>query len=134
MNLDKIKFQSFEDYRGSLVIIEEHKHIPFTSKRIYYIFGVEGTQRRGFHAHKALSQMAFVIQGTCTMLLDDGLGKVNVELNSPKEGLLIGPMVWHEMYDFSDDCILMVCADDFYDESDYIRNYDDFLKTVSEKK
>lgn len=133
MNLDKVLFQSKTDERGALVILEENKQIPFEVKRLYYMYGIHFEQRRGFHAHKALTQMAFVIQGQCKMLMDDGINKVDLCLNSPKNGLLIEPMVWHEMYDFSKDCILMVLADDFYDESDYIRNYDEFMKMVDKK-
>ena len=74
--------------------------------------------------------MAVCISGTCKFLLDNGKKKINVLLDSPSKGLLIDEMIWHEMYDFSEDCVLMVLADDFYDESDYIRDYNDFLKMV----
>lgn len=131
MNLDKTPFQSLEDERGSLVILEALKHVPFEIKRMYYIFGVSEEQRRGFHAHKRLMQMAFVIKGSCKMLMDDGAKKVEVTLNSAKEGLLIEPMVWHEMYGFSGDCVLMVLADEQYDEEDYVRNYDEFLNMIN---
>lgn len=128
MNLDKILFQSKTDERGSLVILEENKEIPFQVKRLYYMYGIDSEQRRGFHAHIALTQMAIVIKGHCKMLMDDGKNKVNVYLNSPDKGILIEPMVWHEMYDFSSDCVLMVIADDVYYESDYIRDYKKFIE------
>jgi dTDP-4-dehydrorhamnose 3,5-epimerase-like enzyme len=132
MNLNKILFQSKTDERGSLVILEENKQIPFEVKRLYYMFGMDSEQRRGFHAHKELIQMAFVIQGQCKMLMDDGVDKVDVSLNSPQSGILIEPMVWHEMYDFSADCVLIILANDVYDESDYIRDYKKFIE-LSEK-
>jgi dTDP-4-dehydrorhamnose 3,5-epimerase-like enzyme len=130
MNLDKISFQSKIDERGSLVILEENKQIPFEVKRLYYMYGIDSEQSRGFHAHKALTQMAFVIQGKCQMLMDDGVNKVDVCLDSPQKGLLIEPMIWHVMTEFSDNCILMVLADGLYDEGDYIRDYNEFVEVV----
>jgi len=74
--------------------------------------------------------VAICMSGSCKFLLDDGKDKVNLLLDTPEKGLVISDMIWREMYDFSDDCILMVLADKFYDESDYIRSYDKFLEKV----
>lgn len=87
--------------------------------------------RRGYHAHKKLTQIAIPVKGSCKFLLDDGKSVEHVTLDSPSVGLIIEPMIWHEMYDYSSDCVLMVLADDFYDESDYIRNYADFIREMT---
>ena len=88
--------------------------------------------RRGFHAHRKLQQVLIAIHGSCKILLDDGSQKQIVELTKPNEGLLVGNAMWREMYDFSDGAVLMVLASEFYDEADYIRNYEDFLEYVKE--
>ena len=126
MNLEKVTFQNFKDDQGSLVVLETQKQVPFEMKRLYYILGVPQDQRRGFHAHKQLIEMAFVVKGSCKILMDDGTRKQDVALDSSTEGLLIEPMVWHEMYDFSDDCVLVVLASELYNEDDYIRDYKQF--------
>ena len=94
-----------------------------------YIFNTNH-QPRGFHAHINLKQIAFCIQGSCKMLMDSGKEKQEVVLCQPNQGLKIPPMVWHEMHDFSEDCVLLVLASEHYDETDYIRDYDDFLNKV----
>lgn len=125
-----IKFKKMGDRRGLLIALEENKNIPFNIKRVYYIIETKNGVRRGFHAHKKLEQVAICVTGSCSLLLDNGKSKESVLLNSSENGLIINKMVWHEMYDFSKNCVLIVLASDFYDESDYIRNYDDFLKEV----
>ncbi len=128
MKINILDFKILGDDRGSLISIEQGKNIPFDIKRVYYIFGTKKNIRRGFHAHKKLKQVAVCISGSCEFLLDNGKAKKTTLLNSPDKGLLINDMIWHEMYNFSDNCVLMVLADDFYDESDYIRDYINFLK------
>lgn len=127
MKVDLIKLQSHGDDRGALVALEEQVNIPFQIKRAYYIFDTKPGVKRGFHAHKQLRQLAVVLRGECKFLLDDGKEKREVLLNEPSTGLLIESFVWREMYDFSDDCVLLVLADSLYDESDYVRNYEDFI-------
>lgn len=114
------------DDRGDLVAIEENESVPFTIKRVYYIFNTEDGISRGFHAHKNLKQVAICIKGSCRMVLDDGKRKEEILLSSPRKGLLIDGLVWREMHDFSPDCVLLVLASEGYDESDYIRNYQEF--------
>lgn len=126
-----IDFPPLGDDRGSLVALEANKTIPFDIKRVYYIFGTKPGVARGFHAHKALKQVAVCVSGSCRMLLDDGKQKAEVLLDSPVKGLVIDSFVWHEMHDFTPDCVLLVLASEHYDESDYIRNYDDFIKAVN---
>lgn len=119
------------DHRGALVVVEQFTDVPIEIKRVYYMFDTEEGVRRGFHAHKNLTQIAIPVKGSCKFLLDDGKTIEHIELDSPSVGLVIEPMVWHEMYDYSSDCVLMVLADDYYDENDYIRDYNRFLQEVN---
>ncbi|TFB27504.1 WxcM-like domain-containing protein [Lelliottia nimipressuralis] len=128
MKINFIPLQKHGDDRGSLVALEEENNIPFSIKRVYYIFDTKDGVRRGFHAHKKLKQVAIAVKGSCRFLLDDGAERIEVVLDNPAQGLLIESCIWREMYDFSSDCVLMVLADCHYDENDYIRDYDDFLK------
>lgn len=129
MNLiEWIELPNLGDHRGSLMVAEANRNIPLNIQRLYYIFGAQPDVPRGFHAHKKLQQIAFCIQGSCKMLMDNGKEKQEVLIGQSNKGLFIPPMVWHEMHDFSEDCILLVLASDHYDESDYIRNYDQFLE------
>lgn len=115
------------DERGSLVALESLKNIPFEIKRVYYIFGTDTQTSRGFHAHKQLQQLAICLSGQCRMVLDDGQKREEVWLDSPAKCLLIGNSIWREMHDFSADCVLLVLASEYYDEADYIRDYEMFL-------
>jgi dTDP-4-dehydrorhamnose 3,5-epimerase-like enzyme len=133
MKIEFIPLQMHGDERGSLIALEESENIPFEIKRVYYMFDTRENVTRGYHAHKALKQVAIVIRGSCCFILDDGKDRVEVVLDDPAQGLLIDSIVWREMKDFTPDCILMVLASEHYDESDYIRNYEDFLRIVSEK-
>lgn len=123
-------FPPLGDDRGSLVALEGKKTIPFAIQRVYYLFGTNSGVSRGFHAHKKLQQVAVCVTGRCRMVLDDGKEREEVWLESPTEGLLIGNMIWREMHDFSPDCVLLVLASEHYEEADYIRNYDDFLRLI----
>lgn len=119
------------DERGSLVPIEAERDIPFKIARVYTVFETLPGVERGFHAHHQLWQLAVPVAGSCTMVLDDGRERKSVRLDRPDVGLTIAPLVWHEMTDFSSDCVLMVLADAPYDEADYIRSYDDFRALMS---
>jgi RimJ/RimL family protein N-acetyltransferase/dTDP-4-dehydrorhamnose 3,5-epimerase-like enzyme len=121
-----INFPSLGDERGSLVALEGAKTVPFEIKRVYYIFGTQPGVARGFHAHRNLRQVAVCVTGKCRMVLDDGDKREEAWLDSPTKGLVIGDMVWREMHDFSSDCVLLVLASEHYDETDYIRSYEDF--------
>lgn len=125
-----IDFEIKGDERGSLISLEGNKNIPFDLKRVYYIFGTKKNVRRGLHAHRNLTQILVCVSGSCKIILDDGKNKKEVELSVPNKGLLIESMVWREMYDFSNDCVLMVLASELYDENDYLRDYKEFLKLV----
>ena len=130
----KIKFINFDikgDKRGKLIAIEQLKDIPFEIKRVYYIFDTKSEIRRGSHAHKNLQQVAICLNGSCKFLLDNGKERVeDIILDSPNKGLFIDKMIWREMYDFSENCVLLVIASEYYDENDYIRDYEEFLKIL----
>lgn len=126
-------FKILGDERGSLIALEQHKQVPFDIKRVYYIFGTAEGVSRGFHAHKNLEQLAICVSGSCRMMLDDGSKVEWLDLSSPDKAIYIAPEIWHEMHDFSYDCVLLVLASDYYDESDYIRNYDDFKEYVKQR-
>lgn len=127
MLIKLIPLQTHGDERGSLIALEQEKNIPFEIKRVYYLFNTGPNVRRGFHAHKDLTQIVIAVQGSCRFLLDDGKERISLLLDNPAQGLLIDSCIWREMYDFSEDCVLMVLANHLYDESDYIRSYDEFL-------
>lgn len=129
-----IELEEHGDERGTLIALEQMKNIPFEIKRVYYMFDTVKGVRRGFHAHKCLKQILICVKGSCKILLDDGSQKMEVELDAPNKGLIIESNIWREMFDFSEDAVLMVLASELYDESDYIRNYDDFIEYVRERK
>ena len=126
-----VDFPILGDSRGYLIALEESKDISFQIKRVYYIFGTKEGVARGFHAHKELEQLAICVSGKCRMLMNDGSNSESVWLDSPSKGIYIGKNVWHEMHDFSPDCVLLVMASEYYDESDYIRDYNSFLEFLS---
>lgn len=134
MEITKFQFPTHTNDTGSLSFLEAERHIPFEIRRVYYIFDVQGDSRRGFHAHRDLQQVLICIHGSCKILMDNGTEKVDVLLDKSNEGLLIENNIWREMYDFSPGAVLLVLASRYYDEADYIRNYDDFLAFVKENE
>jgi dTDP-4-dehydrorhamnose 3,5-epimerase-like enzyme len=125
--VERIRFQHIENDAGSIVVAESERSVPFAIQRVYYLFGVPAEQRRGAHAHKTLTQVAVCVKGSVRFRLDNGRESEEVVLSRPNEGIVIRPMFWRDMYDFSSDCVLMVLASAHYDERDYIRNYDEFI-------
>ncbi|BCX51233.1 dTDP-6-deoxy-3,4-keto-hexulose isomerase [Comamonas testosteroni] len=123
-------FPPLGDDRGSLVALEGEKSVPFSIRRVYYLMATKPGVSRGFHAHKKLQQVAVCIAGRCRMVLDDGQKREEVWLDSSIKGIGLPAMVWHEMHDFSPDCVLLVLASENYDEADYIRSYEDFLRLI----
>lgn len=126
----KLKFvDDFPD--GALVIGQARESVPFDIKRIYYITNLSNPRAvRGKHAHKKLEQYIFSLSGSFRLHLDDGRNKQNLTIDSPYYGIRLGPKLWHTMTKFSRDCVILVLADDYYDENDYIRDYDKFLEYV----
>lgn len=133
MNITTFDFEEHGDERGILISLEEERNIPFDIRRCYFMYNTQPGVRRGFHAHKTLRQVLVCVRGSCKILLDDGREKAVVPLDRPNKGLYLSSDIWREMFDFSDDAVLMVLADQLYDEADYIRNYADFLAWVGKK-
>ena len=119
------------DDRGSLIALDKNSGLPFDIKRVYYVFDTKPGVARGYHAHKKLHQMAVCLSGSCCMVLDDGINRESIIMNSTSVGIDLPPMLWHEMHDFSADCILLVVANDYYYEDDYVRDYKEFKKMVN---
>ena len=133
MQVIKYVFQPHGDDRGQLIALEEFKDIPFHIKRVYYMYDTAPGVVRGKHAHKNLEQILVCIHGSCKIRLDNGKEKKVVPLEKTYEGLYVANDLWIEMFYFSEDAVLMVLASELYDESDYIRDYDEFLKFIGEK-
>lgn len=120
------------DRRGQLLPLEAGSDVPFPIERIYFLFGAEPGAERGFHAHRTLQQRLFCVSGSCTITLDDGRERRDVDLETPDVALQIGPMIWRELRDFSADCVVVTLASARYCEADYIRDHDQFLAEISE--
>jgi WxcM-like, C-terminal. len=127
MQVVKYVFQPHGDERGQLIALEEFKDIPFRIKRVYYMYDTAEGVVRGCHAHKNLQQILVCIHGRCKIKLDNGEESEIIPLEKPYEGLFVSNAMWREMFDFSKDAVLVVLASELYDESDYIRDYDEFL-------
>ncbi len=130
MEIKKYCFPPHGDDRGQLVALEAERDIPFPVRRVYYIYDTAEGVTRGLHAHKRLEQILICVHGSCRIRLKDGREEAEVLLDKPWEGLYIANNMWREMYDFSPDAVLLVLASQHYDESDYIRDYAEFLKMV----
>ncbi|RAV13789.1 sugar 3,4-ketoisomerase [Paenibacillus contaminans] len=123
-----IEIKELGDERGFLSVVEENKTIPFEIKRVFYIYGTKEGVRRGFHGHFKTRQALIAVTGSCKIHLDNLSRKEEVLLDSPTKILILEPNDWHEMYDFSPDCVLLVLASHHYDSEDYIRDYDNFVE------
>ncbi len=134
MQVIKYVFQPHGDERGQLVALEEFKDIPFRIRRVYYMYETADGVTRGCHAHKSLQQILICIHGNCKIRLDNGSEKKVIPLEKPYEGLYVSNAMWREMFDFSPDAVLLVLASEMYDETDYIRDYDEFLAYVKRQK
>lgn len=130
MLVTKYVFQPHGDHRGQLIALEEFKDIPFRIKRVYYMYDTADGFIRGKHAHKKLEQILVCIHGSCKIKLDNGIETKTVPLERPYEGLYVANNMWREMYDFSPGAVLLVFASELFDEADYIRDYDEFLKYI----
>ena len=116
------------DPRGNLTFIEGGVHVPFDIQRVYYLYDVPGGSERGGHAHKSLHQFIIAMSGSFDVVLDDGKDKKRVHLNRSYQGLYICPMIWRELDNFSSASVCMVLASTRYDESDYHRDYGEFMR------
>jgi hypothetical protein len=125
------EFKVLGDHRGQLVALEANRQIPFDVKRVFYIYGTQEKVPRGNHSHYKTKQFLVAVNGSCKVTLDNGKEKEIYELNKPNLGLFQDALIWGTMDDFSRDCVLMVLADEYYDASDYITNYEKFLEVVN---
>lgn len=115
------------DPRGNLTFIEGNRHVPFDIQRVYYLYDVPGGSERGGHAHKALHQLIIAMSGSFDVVLDDGKEKKRVHLSRSYTGLYVCPMIWRELDNFSSGSVCMVLASNKYEESDYYRDYREFM-------
>ncbi|MBO5342322.1 MAG: WxcM-like domain-containing protein [Lachnospiraceae bacterium] len=129
-----IEFVDLGDERGNLVVIEgEGRDIPFDIKRVFYIYGSDSTVVRGQHANKETEFLLVNVSGTSKVRIDDGKDSLIIELNKPRMGLYISSMLWKDMYDFSEDSVLLVLASKHYDSTEYIRDYDTYIKMLEKR-
>lgn len=125
-----LEFCDFGDERGKLVVIEGNKTIPFEIKRIFYIYNSDKNVVRGKHANKKSEFVLVNVSGTSKVRIDDGFSERIINLNRPMMGLYIPSMIWKDMYDFSQDSVLLVLSNTHYDNSEYIREYEDYIREI----
>lgn len=127
-NCHVLSLSKIHNPAGNITIVEGESNVPFNIRRIYYLYDIPGGENRGGHAHKELFQLIVAASGSFEVLLDDGINKKIVRLNRPNYGLLVVPGIWRELFEFSSGAICMVLASHKYDETDYVRDYNTFLK------
>ena len=123
-----VSLPKIADPRGSLTFIEGGSHIPFDIQRVYYLYDVPGGSERGGHAHKSLHQLIIAMSGSFDVVLDDGGNKKRIHLSRSYNGLYVCPMIWRELDNFSSGSVCMVLASNKYDETDYYRDYPEFMR------
>lgn len=131
MDIKRYTFDSMGNEQGQLVALEEFKNVPFDIKRVYYIVKTVGDVTRGKHAHRKLEQILVCVNGSFKLKLDDGKEQTVIEMNKYNEGVHVSSCIWREMYDFEPGTVLLVLASEYYDPSDYIRDYDEFIAYVN---
>ena len=130
MNIAIIDIPKIEDYRGNIAVVEKTT-IPFEVKRVYYLYDIPSTARRGGHAHKEQLELLVALSGSFEVILKDGNQQQTVTLNKPDKGLVIHKNIWRELENFSSGAVCLVLASDVFDEEDYIRDFDDYMANVS---
>ena len=133
MIYELLNFPVYGDHDGCLVALEEGENFPFDIKRVYYVWGTRDDMVRGKHAHRRLEQVIVCVSGSCDFILDDGQDRAIIHLHTPTQGLYIKSNIWREFTHFSPDCVVVVLASECYDESDYIRSYEQFRSEVSQR-
>ena len=132
-NCRLIEFPVVHNAKGNLTVMEAHRLIPFDIKRVYYLHDVPAGAERGGHAHKNLEQVLIAISGSFDVVLDAGNGQHRYHLNRSYFGLYIPNMIWREIDNFSGNSVCLVLASQYYDESDYYRNYSDFAEAIGKR-
>lgn len=125
-----LELERLTDPRGNLTFIEGGRHIPFDVKRVYYLYDVPAGEARGGHAHYQLQQLIIAVAGSFDVVLDNGYERKTIACNRPFQGIFMKSLVWRELENFSSDAVCLVLASMRYEESDYIRNYDDFISVA----
>jgi hypothetical protein len=129
-NCKIIGLPKIHDPRGNLTFIESDRHVPFGIQRVYYLYDVPGGAERGGHAHRDLQAVMIAMSGSFDVVVDDGYTRIKYHLNRSHYGLYVAPMTWRELENFSSGSVCMVIASHPYDEGDYYRDYDAFLRDV----
>jgi UDP-2-acetamido-3-amino-2,3-dideoxy-glucuronate N-acetyltransferase len=128
--VDIYRFPLIQDSRGDLTVGEFENYFPFRPKRYFIVSGVPNGEIRGEHAHKECHQFLICAYGQCSVTVDDGATRLEMQLDKPNVGIYLAPMVWGRQWQYSSDAALLVFASELYDPGDYIREYDAFLKAV----
>lgn len=127
-----IDLPKIADPRGNLTFIEERRHVPFEIQRVYYLYDTPGGAERGGHAHKGLHQLIIAMSGSFDVILDDSVQRKRIHLNRSYFGLYVCPMIWRELDNFSSGAVCLVLASNLYDESDYYRDYKEFVAALKQ--
>lgn len=133
MEIQIIEIPKIKNTKGNIGVIENDV-VPFDIKRVYYLYDVPSSAKRGGHAHKALQQLLVPLSGSFDVVLKDGTEELTITLNKPDKGLLINSNIWRELENFSSGAVCMVIASDVYSEDDYIRDYNDFISYIKVNK
>jgi UDP-2-acetamido-3-amino-2,3-dideoxy-glucuronate N-acetyltransferase len=131
LGVQLIELPYIRDLRGSLSVTEIEKDLPFIPQRIFWVFNVPGKEVRGEHSHRTTHQVLICVHGSCSVMVDDGIQRMDIPLESPNLAIYIPAMIWNVHYNYSADAVMLVLASEKYDSSEYIRDYDEFLKLVS---
>lgn len=129
MNYEIIELPRIIDPRGNLSVAEQQQNIPFDIKRVYFVYDVPAGESRGGHAHKECKEFITAVSGSFTLNLEANGEKVSLLLNKPYQGVLVNEGIWRTLDDFSSGAVVLVLASDYFDEDDYIREYEDFLNS-----
>lgn len=123
-----LELRKIHNRQGNITVVENGMDVPFETKRVYYLYDVPGGESRGGHAHRGLTQLLVAAMGAFDVVLDDGRRRRVVTLNRAYQGLLIVPMIWRELVNFSSGGVCLVLASDCYDERDYLRSHEEFIR------
>lgn len=127
-NIRVVEFQTLANPSGNLVVVESDRSLPFPIKRLFYVHGVPAGETRGRHAHRKCQQMISCVSGKCEVIVDDGTNRKALTLSTPNQAIYLPPLVWAEQKYCVENTVILVLTDQYYDESDYIRDYPEFIQ------